>query len=142
MITKVIITIIIICTIIIIVISITIIIIIIKEPWTERCPLIFHFISASEILGKVAVNVVSVDDTWNSPDETEFEYHSIVTKELQKQISTIHTKRNTPLDYQTLNPSRSAGTGQTLSLFLKLYTAYGILFCDYNRLIKSGNRLS
>ena len=96
----------------------------------------WFFISASEILGKVAVTVGSPDGTWNSLDETEFEYHPNVTQELQKLISKMpDTKRNIPLDYQTLNPSLSAGTGQTLCLFLKLYTAYGILFCDDNHLI-------
>nr|XP_058954285.1 uncharacterized protein LOC131781604 [Pocillopora verrucosa] len=66
---------------------------------------------ASEILGKVAVTVGSPDGTWNSLDETEFEYHRNVTQELQKLISKMpDTKRNIPLDYQTLNPSLSAGT--------------------------------
>ena len=78
----------------------------------------------------------SPDGTWNSLDETEFEYHRNVTQELQKLISKMpDTKRNIPLDYQTLNPSLSAGTGQTLCLFLKLYTAYGVLLCDDNHLI-------
>ena len=78
----------------------------------------------------------SPDGTWNSLDETEFEYHPNVTQELQKLISKMpDTKKNIPLDYQTLNPSLSAGTGQTLCLFLKLYTAYGILLCDDNHLI-------
>ena len=78
----------------------------------------------------------SPDGTWNSLDETEFEYHPNVTQELQKLINKMpDTKKNIPLDYQTLNPSLSAGTGQTLCLFLKLYTAYGILLCDDNHLI-------
>ena len=78
----------------------------------------------------------SPDGTWNSLDETEFEYHPNVTQELLKLISKMpDTKKNIPLDYQTLNPSLSAGTGQTLCLFLKLYTAYGILLCDDNHLI-------
>lgn len=78
----------------------------------------------------------SPDGTWNSLDETEFEYHPNVTQELLKLINKMpDTKRNIPLDYQTLNPSLSAGTGQTLCLFLKLYTAYGVLLCDDNHLI-------
>ena len=78
----------------------------------------------------------SLDGTWNSLDETEFEYHPNVTQELLKLINKMpDTKRNIPLDYQTLNPSLSAGTGQTLCLFLKLYTAYGVLLCDDNHLI-------
>lgn len=61
----------------------------------------------------------SLDGTWNTLDETEFEYHLNVTQELQKLISKMPgTKRNIPLDYQTLNPACSAGTGQTLYLFL------------------------
>ena len=96
----------------------------------------WYFISASEVLGKVAVTVSSLDGTWNSPDETEFEYHPNITQELQKLISKMpDTKSKIPLDYQTLNPSRSEGTGQILCLFLKLYTAYGIFLCDYNHLI-------
>ena len=96
----------------------------------------WFFISASEILGKVAVTVDSVDGSWSSPDGTEFEYYPNVTQELQKLISKMpHTKRNVPLDNQTLNPSRSAGTGQTLCLFLNLCTAFGILLSDDNHLI-------
>lgn len=73
---------------------------------------------ASEILGKVAVTVGSLDDTWNSPDETEFEYHPNVTKELQKLLSKMpDTKRNIPLDDQALNPSRPAGTVCSSSSF-------------------------
>ncbi|PFX14048.1 Nephrocystin-3 [Stylophora pistillata] len=73
---------------------------------------------ASVTLGKVAVTVSSLDDTWNSPDETEFEYHPNVTQELQKLISKMpDTKRNIPLDDQTLNPSRSAGTVCSSSSF-------------------------
>ena len=79
------------------------------------------FISASKTLGKVAVTVGSPDGTWNSPEETEFEYYPAVTQEFRKLIAKMpDTKRNIPLDYQTLNPSSSAGTGQTLCLFLKL----------------------
>ena len=78
----------------------------------------------------------SPDGTWNSPEETEFEYYPDVTQEFRKLIAKMpDTKRNIPLDYQTLNPSSSAGTGQTLCLFLKLYTVYGILLCDDNHLI-------
>ena len=76
----------------------------------------------------------SPDGTWNSPDETEFEYYPDVVGELQKLISKMpDTKRNIPLDYQTLSPSLSAGTGQTFCLFLKLI--HGILLCDDNHLI-------
>ena len=83
----------------------------VKEPWPESYLLIF-FISASEILGKVAVTVGSPDGTWHSVDETEFEYHPNVTQELQKLICKMpHINRNTPLDYGTLNPSRSSGIG-------------------------------
>ena len=78
----------------------------------------------------------SPDGTWNSLDETEFEYHPNVTQELQNLINRMpDTKRNIPLDYQTLNPARTAGTGQTLCLFLKLYRAYGILLSDDNYFI-------
>ena len=76
----------------------------------------WFFISASEIVGKVAVTVSSQDGTWHSVDETEFEYHPNVTQELQKSIREMpYTKRNILLNYETLNPSRSAGIGQTLS---------------------------
>ena len=78
----------------------------------------------------------SLDGTWNKLGEKEFEYHPDVTQELQKLISKMpDTKRNIPLDYQTLNPACSAGTGQTLCLFLQLFRAYGILLCDDNHLI-------
>ena len=76
----------------------------------------------------------SPDGTWNSPDETEFEYYPNVIQELQILISKMSvTKSNIPLDHQTLNPSLSAGTGQTFCLFLKLI--HGILLCDDNHLI-------
>ena len=75
----------------------------------------WFFISVSKILGKVAVTVGSLDGSWNSPDETEFEYHSNIIQDLQELINkTLHTKRNIPLDNHTLNPSRSARTGQNL----------------------------
>ena len=62
--------------------------------------------------------------------------NSNTIQELQILISKMSvTKSNIPLDHQTLNPSLSAGTGQTLCLFLKLYTAYGVLLCDDNHLI-------
>ena len=58
----------------------------------------------------------SPDGTWHSADETEFEYHPIVIQELQKLICKMpNINRNIPLDYGTLNPSRSSGIGQTLS---------------------------
>ena len=58
----------------------------------------------------------SQDGTWHSVDETEFEYHPNVTQELQKSIREMpYTKRNILLNYETLNSSRSAGIGQTLS---------------------------
>ncbi|CAH3152700.1 unnamed protein product [Pocillopora meandrina] len=66
---------------------------------------------ASKNPGKVAVTVGSLDGSWNSPDKTEFEYHPNIIQDLQELISKMpHTKRNIPLDNQTLNPSRSART--------------------------------
>ena len=56
----------------------------------------------------------STDGSWNSPDETEFEYHPNITQELEKLISKMPaTKTNIPLGNQTLDPSCVAGAGGT-----------------------------